>query len=111
MKDLDVHNIANDFKDLYPKSIDLVVHRNIVLLVSALPIIGPPIDAFPATAPPANAHPMTVPPTCALLALPLSALPFSTIDLAIVATNDSCAIIDDEYVPHKVLPKSWFFFK
>jgi hypothetical protein len=31
-----------------------------------------------------------------------------TIDLAIVATNDSCVIID-EYVPHKVLPKSWFF--
>jgi hypothetical protein len=29
-------------------------------------------------------------------------------DLAIVATNDSCVIIDDEYVLHKVLPKSWF---
>jgi hypothetical protein len=125
-EDLDVHNIANDFKDLYPKSIDLVVHCNVVLLVSALPIIGPPINAFPATAPPANAHPITVPPTSALLALPLpitvpptsallalplSALPFSTIDLAIVATNDSCAIIDDECVPHKLLPKSWFFLK
>jgi hypothetical protein len=82
----------------YPKFIDLVIHCNVVFLVSALPFIGPPINAFLATA-----HPITIPPTSALLALP-----FSTIDLAIVATNDSCAIIDDEYVPHKVLPKSWF---
>jgi hypothetical protein len=99
-EDLDVHNITNDSKDFYPKFIDLVVHCNVLLLVSALPIIGPPINAFPTTARHANAHLIIVPPTSAFLALL-----FLTIDLAIVATNDSCVIID-EYVPHKVLPKS-----
>lgn len=102
-EDLDVHNIANDYKDIYPKSIDLVVHCNVVFLVSALPIIGPLINAFPATTPLTNAHLITIPPTSALLVFP-----FLTMDLAIVATNDSCVIIDDEYVLHKVLPKSWF---
>lgn len=102
-EDFDVHNIANDSKDFYPKFIDLVVHCNVLLLVSALPIIGPPINAFPKTARHANAHLIIVPPTSSFLALL-----FSTIDLAIVATNDSCVIIDDEYVLHKVLPKSWF---
>jgi hypothetical protein len=97
-EDLDVHNIVDDSKDLYHKSIDLVVHCNVVLLISALLVIGPPFNAFL----------IIVPPTSALLAFPLSTLSFSTIDLAIVATNDSCAIIDDEYVLHKVLPKSWF---
>ncbi len=102
-EDLDVHNIANNSKDFYPKFIDLVVHCNVLLLVSAFPIIGPPINAFPTIAPSTDADLIIVPPTSAFIALL-----FLTIDLAIVATNDSCVIIDDEYVPHKVLLKSWF---
>lgn len=105
---LDVHNIVNDFKDLYHKYVNLVVYCHVVLLVSALLVIGPLISPFPTTTPLANAHPITVPPISALLALPLFAFPFLTIDLAIATTNDSCVIIDDEYVPHKVLSKSRF---
>lgn len=60
---------------------------------SALLVIGPPTSAFLITSPPINAHPSP---------------PLSTIDLTFVAIDDSFIIVDDEYAPHEVLPKSQF---
>jgi hypothetical protein len=92
-EDLNVHDVVNDSRDFCPKSVDIAIHCNIALPISALLVIGPPTSAFLISSLPINAHPSP---------------PLSTIDLTFVAIDDSSIIVDDEYAPHEVLPKFRF---
>jgi len=90
-EDLDVHDVVNDSRDFCPKFVDIAIHCNVAVPISTFLVIGPPISAFLITTPLANALPSP---------------PYYNFDFTFAAIDYSFIIVDDEYAPHEVLPKS-----